>query len=350
MTEQTVATSNVLVSQPVFRLRHPSVSIALTLLIAVSLPFLFHSQYVMDVGCQVGIYFLLASGLNVVVGLAGLLDLGYIAFAAIGAYLYATGSSDQFGLHLPLVLILPLAALASAIFAVLVGLPTLRLRGDYLAIVTLGFGEVVRIALINGGVITGGTDGIAGLDPVSFFGHRIVNDLTPYYWLIVVTGAVGALINLWIRHSRIGAIWRSLRDDEMAARSCGFSPLRYYLCAFAIGAAYAGVAGALFAAKAMAVAPTSFTIDQSIFVLAIVIMGGMSGRSLPLLWSAVAIVALPEMLRDFESYRMVVFGPLLVVVTVARTRWPDIVRLSRSLRGVASLHTAPRTSEHAQGE
>lgn len=324
---------------------------AACLLALLIFPVFVRSEYVLDIASQIAIFVLLGCGLNVVVGLAGLLDLGYIAFCAVGAYAVACLASDQFGIHLGFWCLLPLAALTAAAFAIVIGLPTLRLRGDYLSIVTLGFGEVVRIALLNGGWVTNGPDGIQNLDPITLFGYRFTYQMTPYYYLIVGFAVVGIAIGEGLRRSRWGLVWRALRDDETAARAAGISPLRYYLLAFAIGAAYAGVAGALFAAKQLTVSPDSFTIDQSIFVLAVVVMGGMNGRFLPLVLSAIVIVGLPEALRGLGNYRMIIFGPLLVAVTIIRVRWREIVTYMEARRasyGTPAFKITPTVEEDSQ--
>jgi branched-chain amino acid transport system permease protein len=285
---------------------------------------LIHDQYVLDVLSQAGLFVLLSSGLNVVVGLAGLLDLGYIAFWAVGAYTVAFLASPHFGINLPFLAIVPIALVVTSVFAMIIGVPTLRLRGDYLAIVTLGFGEIVRIALLNGGSITGGPDGLQAIHRPNILGYQFTFHLQAYYYLILFFCVAGILIGERLRRSSIGLVWQALRDDELAAKTSGIWPLRNYLLAFGIGAAYGGVSGTLFAAKQIAVSPDSFTVDQSILVLAIVVLGGLSGGFLPVAFSALVVVALPELLRGLEGYRLVVFGPALIAVVIVRTRWSDI--------------------------
>ena len=290
----------------------------------VSVPVVTNDQYVLDVLCECGLFVLLACGLNIVVSLAGLLDLGYIAFWAVGAYVSALLSSNQFNLFLPFPAIVIAALLATSFFAIVIGLPTLRLRGDYLAIVTLGFGEIVRIALINGGAITGGPSGIQGIARPSLLGFQFTYDLTPYYYLISILCGIALVLGYLIRQSRLGLIWQALRDDELAARTVGLRPLKYYLMAFGIGAAFAGVSGMVFASLQIAISPDSFIVNQSFLVLAIVVLGGMTGKFWPVALSALIVVGLPEALRGLQDYRLVVFGPILVAVIILRERWAQV--------------------------
>jgi len=242
----------------------------------------------------------------------------------VGSYTVAFLASPHFGIDLPFLAIVPIALVVTSVFAMIIGVPTLRLRGDYLAIVTLGFGEIVRITLLNGGDITGGPDGLQAIHRPNIFGYQFTFHLQAYYYLILGFCLAGILIGEWLRKSSIGLIWQALRDDELAAKTCGIWPLRNYLLAFGIGAAYGGVSGTLFAAKQIAVSPDSFTVDQSILVLAMVVLGGLSGRFVPVALSALVVVALPELLRGLEGYRLVVFGPALIAVVIIRTRWSDI--------------------------
>lgn len=298
-----------------------------------AIPLVVDDQYVLSVLCQAGLFVLLGFGLNVVVSLAGLLDLGYIAFWAIGSYVAAVLMSGQISMHLPILIVFPTAVLLTSVFAVIIGVPTLRLRGDYLAIVTLGFGEIVRISLVNGGILTGGASGIQAIHrpAVPFYSFSYL--LEPYYYLILVLCLIALTIGAYLRRASIGLAWQALRDDELAARTAGLWPLRYYLIAFGIGAAFAGVSGVVFATLETTVAPDSFTVDQSFLVLAIVVLGGLSGKFWPVAISAVAVIALPEALRGLENYRLVVFGPILIVVVIGREWWPKIrERVSERVR------------------
>jgi len=297
-------------------------AIAAAIVAAAILPQVTSDQYWLDVLSQAGLFVLLSAGLNVVVSLAGLLDLGYIAFWGIGAYTTALLASGHYDIHLPMVALLPLSVVATSIFAIVIGFPTLRLRGDYLAVVTLGFGEIVRIALLNGGRITGGSAGIQDIDPPSVAGHAFGYLLEPYYYLVLVACMITLLLGYLLRNSVLGIAWQALRDDETAARTCGLRPLHNYLLAFGIGAAFAGVSGTLFALKETAVSPGSFTADQSFLVLAIVVLGGARGLVSTAALSALVVIVLPEALRSLHDYRMVVFGPILVATIVVRANWP----------------------------
>src|SRR6185436_8001498 len=223
------------------------------------------------------LYILLALGLNIVVGFAGLLDLGYIAFYAVGAYTYALLASPQFGLHLPFWIILPIGALVAAFFGVILGAPTLKLRGDYLAIVTLGFGEIIRVFLNNLSRpvnITNGPQGLGTIDPFtlggfsfarrqSFLGLDFSGPIKYYYLLLAVTLLV-IVVNLRLQNSRIGRAWEAIREDEIAARAAGINTTRLKLLAFAMGATFGGVAGGMFSAIQSFISPESFVLVESV--------------------------------------------------------------------------------------
>lgn len=303
------------------RLLTPGRGIVLAVIvIGALLPLIDDDQYMLDIVTRAGLFVLLATGLNIVVSLAGLLDLGYIAFWAVGAYTAALLASPQFHISTPFLLLIVPAVLFTSIFAVIIGVPTLRLRGDYLAIVTLGFGEIVRLSLQNGGNFTGGPSGITGIEQPSLFGFQFGYTLEPYYYLIYAVCLIALGVAFLIRTSKVGVIWQALRDDELAARAVGIRPLSYYLLAFGLGAGFAGISGLLFATKDLSVSPDTFTVDQSFLVLAIVVLGGLSGRFWPVALSAVFVISLPELLRGFQDYRLVIFGPLLVVVIIVRER------------------------------
>ena len=288
------------------------------------------------------LYAFLALGLNIVVGLAGLLDLGYIAFYAVGAYTWALLASPHFGLHLPIWAILPIGAGLACIAGVLLGSPTLKLRGDYLAIVTLGFGEIVRIFMNNLNApinITNGPQGITLIDPVTigglkFSGNTQLFGLTlsgpmKYYYLLVALAILVIIINLRLQHSRIGRAWQAIREDEIAAKAVGINTRNIKLLAFAMGASFGGIAGGVFAAMQGFVSPESFSLMESIMILAMVVLGGM-GHIPGVILGAVLLSILPEVLRygvgpaqmalfgkmlvDPESLRMLVFGLALVLV------------------------------------
>ena len=302
------------------------------------------------------LYIMLALGLNIVVGFAGLLDLGYIAFYAIGAYLYALLASPHFGLHWPTWAILPLGALVSGLFGILLGAPTLRLRGDYLAIVTLGFGEIVRIFLNNlnsPANITNGPQGIARIDPISIAGVPLSKPLEflglalpgvyLYYYLFVLLALVIIFISLRLEDSRIGRAWVAIREDEVAAKTCGINVRNVKLLAFAMGASFGGVAGGLFAGFQEFVSPESFSLMESVMVLCMVVLGGM-GHIPGVILGGLLLAVLPEVLRhgaapvqkllfgkvliDPESLRMLLFGLTLILVMLYRPAglWPSATR------------------------
>ncbi len=299
------------------------------------------------------LYIMLALGLNIVVGYAGLLDLGYIAFFAVGAYCYALLGSPQLGLHLPFWIVLPLGALLACIFGVLLGAPTLRLRGDYLAIVTLGFGEIIRIFLNNLNApinITNGPQGISMIDPIRFgefslgkthelFGLTFPSVHLHYYLFLLFTLLV-IFISLRLEDSRIGRAWMAIREDEVAAEAMGINTRNIKLLAFAMGATFGGLAGGLFAGFQGFVSPESFGLTESITVLCMVVLGGMGNISGVLL-GGILLVVLPEALRhgsgpaqqllfgktliDPESLRMLLFGLALITVMLWRPAglWPS---------------------------
>ena len=302
------------------------------------------------------LYIFLALGLNIVVGFAGLLDLGYIAFYAVGAYTWALLASPHFGLHLPFWVILPLGASFACLAGVLLGSPTLKLRGDYLAIVTLGFGEIVRIFMNNLNApinITNGPQGITLIDPITlgdfrfagrseFFGFSLSGP-QKYYFLLVGLAILIVLINLRLQDSRIGRAWQAIREDEIAAKAVGINTRNVKLLAFAMGASFGGVAGGIFAAIQGFVSPESFSLIESVMVLAMVVLGGM-GHIPGVILGAVLLTVLPEVLRytvvpvqmalfgkmvvDPESLRMLVFGLALVLVMRFKPTglWPTPTR------------------------
>jgi branched-chain amino acid transport system permease protein len=305
------------------------------------------------------LYVMLALGLNIVVGYAGLLDLGYVAFYAVGAYFYAILASPQFGIHLPWWALLPMGAGTACVFGVLLGGPTLRLRGDYLAIVTLGFGEIIRIFLnnLNAPVnVTNGPQGINMIDPVSIAGHGItrpielfgfqVSGAHAHYYLFLALTLLVIFVAFRLQDSRIGRAWAAMREDEVAAEAMGIHIRNVKLLAFAMGATFGGLGGGLFAAFQGFVSPESFTLMESIMILCMVVLGGM-GHIPGVILGAVLLTILPELLRyigplqqelvgrvivDPSDLRMLLFGIALVVVMVFRPQgiWPSQLR-SREL-------------------
>src|SRR6516162_6040333 len=287
--------------------------------LALLIPFVVPNDYVMGVITRICLYAVLALGLNVVVGFAGLLDLGYVAFFGIGSYVYAFLASPQFGLHLPFIVAMPIVVLATALSGILIGAPTLRLRGDYLAIVTLGFGEITYILLINLDRpvnITGGPSGIIRIDPPSFMGYALDRN-DKYYYLFLLLMGLALLASQRLRDSRIGWAWQAIREDELAAQAMGVNTTRAKLQAFTMGAAFAGVAGSLLASWQRSVFPDNFLFTESVNILAMVILGGI-GNLLGVILGATVIVALPEIFRDLQLYRLFAFGLMLMVLMIFR--------------------------------
>jgi len=277
------------------------------------------------------LYVLLALGLNIVVGFAGLLDLGYIAFYAVGAYAYALLAGPHFGLHLPFWVVLPIGAGIAAIFGILLGAPTLKLRGDYLAIVTLGFGEIVRIFLNNLSRpvnITNGPQGLARIDPFSLGGldfsrHELIAGVLvsgpmKYYFLLLLVMLALIVVNLRLQNSRIGRAWEAIREDEIAARAMGIDTTRMKLLAFAMGATFGGVAGGMFSAIQGFISPESFVLVESVMVVSMVVLGGM-GNIWGVILGAVLLSFVPEVLRyTVEPAQQAVFGRTLIEPEVIR--------------------------------
>jgi branched-chain amino acid transport system permease protein len=300
-------------------------------IVLVLLP-LVSSAYWEDVYVQAASYALLAVGLNVVVGLAGLLDLGYVAFWAIGAYTMAifSGAGPLQFAHLGTWEILPLGVAFAMLAGVLLGLPVLRLRGDYLAIVTLGFGEIIRIVLANLGEeanigelslpnITRGSKGIPGIPHPEIFGLKFGTNSTPYYYTTLALLLLAIVFIRNLNNSRVGRAWVAIREDEMAAEAMGVNTFRMKLWAFAFGASTAGIAGVMHATRTNFVSPNSFQIITSILVLAMVVLGGMGSMIGPIVGAA-AIVIVPELLRDVvpSGVRFMAFGAILVVMMIFR--------------------------------
>jgi branched-chain amino acid transport system permease protein len=293
--------------------------IALGAALALALP-LASSTYQVSVLTSALISVILGLGLNIIVGLAGLLNLGYAAFYAVGAYAYAL-----LNLHLGLGFwgALPAAGLIAAGFGLALGFPVLRLRGDYLAIVTLGFGEIVRLVLENWSELTNGPGGIANIPRPGLFGVELGLRGAAIYLYAISLGlaALAALVVSRLRDSRIGRAWMALREDETAAEAMGVGRTRTKLAALSLGAFFAGVAGVLFAARTTFVNPASFTFLESAMALAIVVLGG-PGSVGGVVAAALVLVLLPEYLRPFAQYRMLVFGAALVAMMILRARRP----------------------------
>ncbi len=339
------------------------------------------------------LYIMLALGLNVVVGFAGLLDLGYIAFFAIGAYLAALLASPQFvaiieslqleypvagewllqvagpalaadGLHLPVWLIVPIAAVAAGAAGALLGAPTLKLRGDYLAIVTLGFGEIIRIFMnnLNGPVnITNGPQGINLIDPIRIgdlslagepgsggivrLGELALPSVTAYYYLFLLLCVVTIFMSTRLQHSRLGRAWIAIREDEVAAKAMGINVRNMKLLAFAMGSTFGGVAGAMFASFQGFISPESFTLTESIAILAMVVLGGI-GHIPGVVLGAVLLAALPELLRHtVEPLQVALFGQVVIEAEVLRQMLYGLALVLIMLARPAGLWPSPRKED-----
>jgi len=274
------------------------------------------STYQINIVTTALIYVVLGLGLNIVVGLAGLLDLGYVAFYAVGAYSYAL---LNFHFQISFWILLPFCALLSATFGVILGFPVLRLRGDYLAIVTLGFGEIIRLVLENWNAFSFGPSGIANIPRPPFWGMESniqTASVFMYYLMILMVLFTIFLVNR-LQHSRIGRAWLALREDEIACQAMGIDRTKTKLLAFALGATWAGLMGAIFAAKTTFINPACFTFLESAIILSIVVLGGM-GSILGVVLAAFILILLPEYLRAFSDYRMLIFGASMVLMMVFR--------------------------------
>lgn len=325
------------------------------LLLTCLVPVIFYDQrYILDLGILVLTYVMLGWGLNIVVGLAGLLDLGYVAFYAVGAYSYALLA--QYGLpflHVasdyPFVsidfvqlgpwafwVLLPISGILAAFWGMLLGFPVLRLKGDYLAIVTLAFGEIIRLVLLNWQNVTGGPNGISGIPRPTFFGIPLTNtddglaallgiEFSPthrivfLFYLILALALLTNWVTIRLRRLPIGRAWEALREDEVACRSLGINTTTTKLSAFATGAMFGGFAGAFFATRQGFISPESFSFQESALILAIVVLGGM-GSQLGVALAAVAMIGGFELFRGFEQFRMLVFGSAMVLLMIWRPR------------------------------
>ncbi len=329
------------------------------------------------------LYVMLALGLNIVVGYAGLLDLGYVAFYAVGAYMYALLASPHLsenfewiaktfpdGLHSSIWLVVPLAAALAAFFGAMLGAPTLRLRGDYLAIVTLGFGEIIRIFMnnLNSPInLTNGPQGITKIDPITIgpidFGKPFefmgitLQSVQLYYYLFLVLCIIIIIINIRLQDSRIGRAWMAIREDEIAAKAMGINTRNMKLLAFAMGASFGGISGAMFASFQGFVSPESFVLMESIVIVAMVVLGGM-GHIPGVILGALLLYAVPEALRYFdrnaqealfgkeliapEALRMLLFGLAMVVIMLRRPEglWPAPKHGAQSAKAAGATKAA----------
>jgi len=308
---------------------------------ALAMPHLF-STYQVRILITALIYVVLGLGLNIVVGLAGLLDLGYVAFYAVGAYSYAL-LNEHFSLGFwPA---LPIGMLLAALFGVLLGIPVLRLRGDYLAIVTLGFGEIIRLVLENWGGFSHGPSGIAGIPKPGFFGMKLNLQQSTLYIYYLMIGLV--LFTIFVvnrlQNSRLGRSWLALREDEIACEAMGIPRMRTKLAAFALGATWAGMGGVIFAANTGFINPASFTLWESIIVLSIVVFGGM-GSITGVVLAAFILTLLPYYLSEFMQYRMLLFGATMVLMMVFRPQG-----LISNVRRRYEYHGTEGTPSEGQG-
>ena len=304
------------------------------------------NTYWTEVAVNVGLYALLALSLNVILGQAGIFHMGHAAFYAVGAYVTAILNTHY---QIPILLLIPVAGAAAALFALIVARPIIHLRGDYLLIVTIGIVEIVRIALINDVFgLTGGANGIFGIDRPELFGIKIRKAIQFYYLIWIMVGLTVLLFH-WLSESRFGRALNCIKEDDTAAEGCGMDVAHLKLMAFVIGAFWAGMAGNLFAAKMTIISPSSFTFWESVVVFAVVILSG--GSQIGVLLGTFLIVALPEMFRDFASARMLVFGLAMMIMMVVRPqgllppspRRYDVRRLLRRTRDFSSP-VAPRTA------
>lgn len=304
------------------------------LVFAIIFPFLpTTDRYLLDLGVLVLTYVMLGWGLNIVVGLAGLLDLGYVAFYAIGAYSYAL-LAHYFGLSFWLCL--PLAGILAAFWGLILGFPVLRLRGDYLAIVTLAFGEIIRVVLLNWYQFTGGPDGLSGIPRPTFFGlafkrgegnfadffgleYSTIHRIIFLYFLILILALITNFVTNRLRRLPIGRAWEALREDEIACRSLGLNTTTVKLTAFATGAMFAGFAGSFFATRQGFISPESFTFIESALILAIVVLGGL-GSQIGVVIASICMIGGFEIFREAEQFRMLIFGLSMVVIMVWRPR------------------------------
>jgi branched-chain amino acid transport system permease protein len=323
--------------------RFRAVPVAAVLLLLLPLPWIF-DIYRINVMASTFIWVMLGLGLNIVVGQAGLLVLGYVAFYAVGAYIYAVGNAFFGNDFIGFWIFLPLGGLGAALAGILLSLPVLRLRGDYLAIVTLGFGEIVRVTLEGGGVSLaplawvisfftdaalpawfttpinlGGPAGIGNIPYPSFFGLKLsMDDSIRFVYYIALFMAIFAIIAVSrLRDSRLGRSWTALREDEVACEAMGINKVAVKLSAFALGACWAGFGGVLFAAKTTFINPSSFTFMESALILSVIVLGGL-GSILGAILGACVLILLPEYLRSFNEYRMLIFGASMVLMMVFR--------------------------------
>jgi branched-chain amino acid transport system permease protein len=310
---------------------NPQQRAALVFAAAIALPLVVRNGGFTNFLADAGAFVVLALGLNIVVGFAGLLDLGYAAFFAIGSYAFAMLASPQFGVHVPFWVMLFVASAIAAIFGILLGVPTLRLRGDYLAIVTLGFGEIVPQTFRNFAQFTGGPNGIGSLDQPTLLGYRFGFNVLPYYYLILALIALAVWLSGNLRASRLGRAWIAIREDELAAAHMGINTTEAKLSAFALGASFSGLAGCAYASKLQLVSPDQFGFNVSVAVLSMLVLGGM-GNITGVVVGSLAISSLdryilPQLTNllhavhlnvDLTNSRFLIYGAILVLTMLFR--------------------------------
>lgn len=308
-------------------------SLAILAVIMIAMP-LVVSFYQTNIMISALLYIMLALGLNIVVGLAGQLVLGYVAFYAVGAYAY--GLLHQF-FGWGFWVCLPVGGFVAVIFGLALGFPVLRLRGDYLAIVTLGFGEIVRLALQNWTSLTGGPRGVGDIPRPSFFGMDMdISTSTTYvYYLVLAAVAITIIVISRLKNSRVGLALQALREDEIACEAMGIDITRVKLSAFALGSCWAGFAGVIFAAKTTYINPSSFTFMESAMILSMVVLGGM-GSITGVVIAALILILAPEYLRAFSEYRMLIFGAIMVIMMIFRPQ--GLISGERRRYRISGLH------------
>ncbi len=317
------------------RLRLVGPTLVVLVAVAAVFPHLVQTNYVTSVAMQVEIMMCLALGLNFVVGYAGMLDLGFAAFFAIGAYTTGLLSVD---LHWPILATIAPAVGVSLVGAIFVGVPTLRLRSDYLAVITLGFGEIIQ-NIVNNLSQTGGPEGISGIPPLRI-GSLVVTSTTGYYEVFLILVVIFLAISSRVRHSRLGRAWLAIREDEDTAQAMGIKVRRYKLYAYMAGSVFGSITGSLYGSAFIAIAPPSFGFSESLLVVMAVAIGGI-GSIWGALLGAGVVIAFPELFRQFSDARLLVFGVALVLIMILRPQgiWPEtglgIQRLGGTLRKVA---------------
>ncbi len=294
-------------------LAHRTATVGITLAAALLVPFI-SSNYLIDVLTSAILYAILATALNITVGLTGVLVLGFIGFYAVGAY--TTGILTAKFALCGFWVALPLSGLTAMLFGILLGIPALRLKGDYLAVVTLGFGEIIRIFLTNLNGLTGGPNGILGIKRPSF-GFFTLDHPRDFYWFALAVLAAVVLIVARLANSRYGRAWIAIRENEMAAGALGINVFRKHLLSFSLSAFFGGIAGSLFAVKQGFISPDSFTFYESVLVLCMVVLGGI-GNVIGSVTGALLLIVVPEFLREFSQYRMLVFGAVMIAFMIFR--------------------------------